>query len=108
QHLAGQPVDAVDLHRVRTTHTVCAGAAEGERAVQVVLDVEQQVQYPVGALGGNIVAFPVRLFVEFRIEAQDPQSHGDRVGGTLLRRVLPALGLGVCCDGHQYFRSIGS
>ena len=39
QRLAGQPVLAVDPHRVRAADAVRAGAAEGQRAVEVPLDL---------------------------------------------------------------------
>ena len=58
QHLAGQPVDAVDAHGVRAAHAVRARPPERQRAVQVALDVVQQVQQPVAGQARHPEALP--------------------------------------------------
>jgi len=75
QHLARQPVGSVDQHRVRPADAVGAGAAERERAVQVPLDVVQQVQDPVHGLRRHLVGLDVGCLVRLGIEAPDPQRH---------------------------------
>src|SRR3546814_391346 len=41
---AGQRVGAVDVHRARTADALAAGAAERQRGVDLVLDLDQRVQ----------------------------------------------------------------
>jgi hypothetical protein len=41
---AGQRVDAVDVHRARTADALAAGAAERQRRVDLVLDLDQCVE----------------------------------------------------------------
>ena len=41
---AGQRIGAVDVHRARAAHALAARAAEGERAVDLVLDLDQRVE----------------------------------------------------------------
>ncbi len=41
---AGQRVLAVDVHRARTAHAFAAGPAQGQRRVDLVLDLQQHVQ----------------------------------------------------------------
>ena len=50
QDLAAQPVPAVDPHGVGPADAVRAGPAEGQGAVDVPLDVVQDVQQPVAGL----------------------------------------------------------
>src|SRR5690606_12655558 len=111
QDLAGEPVDAVDAHRVRTAHTVGTGPAEGQRAVDVPLDVVQQVQHAVPGQRRNPVGLPVHVLVDLRVVPEDLDvDHGSaflhrrsiriQVGGPVL--VLVRSG-----GGHQYLRSIG-
>src|SRR5207249_4213728 len=71
QDFAGQAVRAVDQHGVRAAHAVRAGAAVGERAVDVPLDVVQGVEQPVRRLGLDAIFPPPRFFVLLRIEALD-------------------------------------
>jgi hypothetical protein len=62
QDLASKTIHAVDPHGVRAAHAVGAGAAEAEGAVDVPLDVVQQVQDAVGGESGEprTTAVPVR------------------------------------------------
>ena len=41
---AGERVHAVDVHRARAADALAAGAAEGERGVDLVLDFDQRVE----------------------------------------------------------------
>mmetsp|Transcript_21075 Transcript_21075/g.52750 ORF Transcript_21075/g.52750 Transcript_21075/m.52750 type:complete len:244 (+) Transcript_21075:662-1393(+) len=41
---ASQAILAIDVHRTRTTNALSAGAAEGERGVDLVLDLDESVQ----------------------------------------------------------------
>ena len=61
QRLAGQPVAAVDAHRVGAAHAVRAGATERQRAVLLPLDLVQGVEHAVGAVGADRELVPVRL-----------------------------------------------
>ena len=72
--LAGEPVAAVDEHRVRAAHAVRARPAEGQRPVLLVLDAVEQVQDAI-PLGVRLdrVRLPVRLLVTLGIEAKDPK-----------------------------------
>ena len=54
QRLAGQPVAAVDPHRVGAADAVRARAAEGQRAVLVPLDLVQGVEHAVGRLADDL------------------------------------------------------
>ena len=60
QHLAAQPVSAVDPHRVGPADAVRAGPAEGQRAVDVPLDVVQHVEQPVAGQRRHPVGLRVR------------------------------------------------
>ena len=71
--LAGEPVAAVDEHRVGAADPVRAGPAEGERAVLVPLHLVQQVEHPVGRLGLDLVLLPVRLVVGLGVVAADAE-----------------------------------
>src|SRR3984885_13888237 len=119
QHLAGQSVDAVDPHRVGATHAVRAGPPEGQRAVQIALDVDQQIEHTVGRQARYPEALPaagIRVLVRvFRIEPSDSQGNHHRAhwdGGQ--RRALRVTGRGGLANlvfrqrAHQYFRSLGS
>jgi hypothetical protein len=113
QHLACQPVHAVDSHGIRPADSVCAGAAEGQCAVSVSLDVEQQVEHPVRGQRGNLEGLPERLVVQFGVVPADLQGDGHGAGWSA-RLVAVALGRrgggggDVGCRTHQYLRSIGS
>ncbi len=82
QHLAGQPVDAVDAHGVRAAHPVRAGAPEGERAIEVALDVDQQIEQPVTGQTRHSKALPATGFREclgiVGVEPGDLEGHQHR------------------------------
>ena len=88
--LAGQPVAAVDEHRVGAAHAVGARAAERERAVLLVLDRVEQVEDAVLRVGLDGVALPVRLLVALGVVAEDAQVDLHR---RRLRSVDPRLRL---------------
>ena len=48
---AGQRVDAVDVHRAGAADALAAGAAEGQRRIDLVLDLDQRVENHRPALG---------------------------------------------------------
>ena len=48
-----------------------AGAAEGQRAVLVPLDLVQRIQQPVGGFYLDLVLLPVGLLIRLRIESLD-------------------------------------
>ena len=105
QRLAGEAVARVDAHRIGTTHAVCAGASERERAILLPLDLVKCVKDPVGRVSLDLELFPVLLARSvltdtFGVHALDAQCHrhGGDFGGDG----------GVVDNGHcQYFRSIG-
>jgi len=62
---------AVDVHRVRTADAFTAGASQRQRVV-VLLDAHDRVeQHPIARLERDVVALHVRLFVDFRVVAED-------------------------------------
>src|SRR6516165_9435710 len=113
QHLAGQSVDAVDAHAVGAAHAVRTGSPEGQRPVEVALDVDQQVEHAVAGQAGYPKALPATGFREclglVRVEPGDLHGHhhralGDRRQGRFQRDLWFD---DVACS-HQYFRSLGS
>ena len=74
QRLAGQPVAAVDPHRVGAADAVGAGAAERQRAVLLPLDLVQGVEHAVGAVHLDPVVLPVRLGVQLRGRSGGPSA----------------------------------
>src|SRR6476659_5735558 len=104
ERLAGEPVLAVDPHRVRAAHAVGAGAAEAQRAVLLPLDLVQRVEDAVRGVREDLVLLEVRLGVDLGVEPLDAQRDGERrdlAGGG-----GPARGL-LGDSSHQYLRSIG-
>src|SRR5699024_734658 len=112
QGLAGQTVAAVDAHGIRTAHTMGTGPAEGQRAVDLPLDLVQGIEHTVGALHGDVVLLPVRLRVLLGIEPCDEEGAGEgRNRSGLARDVIGKIDLrrrlsGCCIGAHQYLRSI--
>ncbi len=51
QHLAGQPVAAIDAHGIRTANSVGARSTVREGAVFVPLDLVQRVEHAIGLFG---------------------------------------------------------
>src|SRR5699024_8204330 len=82
-----------------------AGAAEGQRAVQVPLDLVHGVQHPVGAVHSDGEVLPISALLRLRVEPGDPQ--GDVEGGDLLGTGLGGRGL-VGDSSHQNVRSFGA
>jgi hypothetical protein len=85
QHLAGEPIHAVDAERVRAADAVLAGASQREGPIEVPLDVVEAVEHPVGRL---------------RIELE-----GVEVGVLSGLRLIPVH---LERYPHQYTRSLGS
>ncbi len=103
QGLAGEPVAAVDAHRVGPADAVRARAAERQRAVLLPLDLVQRVENAVGRVHLHVVVDPARLVVDLGVEAPDDERDGERLEARLDGRVA-----GFCSRVHsQYFRSIG-
>ena len=73
QHLAGEPVAAVDTHRVRSADTVRARAAVGQRSVGVPFDLVERVEHPIGSLGLDLIFLEDRLVVDFRVITLDAE-----------------------------------
>ena len=72
--LAGEPVAAVDEHRVRAAHAVGARSPERQRPVLLVLDPVEQVEHAVHLrVGLDRVRLPVRLLVALGVEAEDAE-----------------------------------
>jgi hypothetical protein len=90
---------------------VRAGPPEGQRAVEVALDVDQQVEQPIGGQARNPEALPAAgigvLIRVFRIEPGDPQRHHHRAFRDRRQRRVSGL-RGLDIRTHQYFRSLGS
>ena len=80
QRLAGQPVAAVDPHRVRAADAVRARAAEGQRAVLLPLDLVQARPGP-GPSGRSSTwkSSQLRLVGDLRVVAADPEGDRDQV-----------------------------
>ena len=111
QHLARQPVDAVDAHGIGAAHAVRARPPERQRAVEIPLDVVQQVEQPVTGKARHPEALPARAVGILRVEPGDLQRHHHRaVGDRRQRGILarPRALIPVLRARHQYFRSIGS
>ena len=81
QHLARQPVDSVDTHRIGAADTVRTRPAESQGAVQVPLDVVQQVEHPVAGQARDAEALPARSVGILRVEPGDLQRHHHRAVG---------------------------
>src|SRR3546814_6165070 len=69
---AGQRVGAVDVHRARTADALAAGAAERQRGVDLVLDLDQRVQdHRPAAVQVDLVGVQARILVVVRAPAID-------------------------------------
>src|SRR5579883_730602 len=83
----GERVGAVDVHRARAAHALAAGAAEGQRAVDLVLDLDQRVQdhRPAGReidlVGVEARVLPVVRRPAVDLEGPDPGGAGGRLVG---------------------------
>src|SRR5690606_30761278 len=80
---AGQRIGAVDVHRARTADALAARAAEGQRRVDLVLDLDQRVQDHRAALVEvDLVGIGARILVVVRAPAIDLElAHAGRAGG---------------------------
>ena len=67
---------AVDHHAATAAHRHMAGPAEGQRRVQLVLDVGQRVQHDPVVPVRHGVALEVGLAIRLRIVAQDLEGDG--------------------------------
>src|SRR5690606_25790362 len=99
---------AVDPHRVGAADAVRAGTPEGQRAVQIPLDLVQRVQDALLGIDLDLEVFPGRLRRDLRVEPADPEGGGDvggvgeaRLGLSGRTRLVQNRG------SHQYLRSIG-
>jgi hypothetical protein len=94
---AGEAVVAVDVHGAAPADALAAAAAEGERRVLLVLDLEQRVQHHRPAVGQvHLVVLEVRLRRR-RVRVPPVDREGLRAGGGLgrwRRRGGRGVGLG--------------
>src|SRR5213075_1518704 len=99
---------AVDVHRARAAHALAAGAAEDERTVDFVLDLDQRVQNhrPAGR-EVDLVGVDPRILTVVRRPAIDPEGLDvGRAGGRLVGVADADLGIGGQGKlGHRYFLS---
>ena len=112
QRLAGQAVAAVDAHRIGAADAVGAGPAEGQRAVDLPLDLVEGIQHTVGAVHRDVVFLPVCLGIDLGVEAGDPEGavegrDGSAFAGHVCRQVDLRRWLWGGIGAHQYLRSIG-
>lgn len=64
----GQRVRTADVHRARAADALTAGSSEGERRVDLILDLDQRVQYHRTArVEVDLVGLHVRLRLAFRV-----------------------------------------
>jgi hypothetical protein len=89
EHLAGEPVDAVDAHRVGPADAVRARAPERQRPVLVPLDLVQRVDQAVALLDRHLEVLPVGVGVDLRVIAADPHRDGAELARRLRRRRRP-------------------
>ena len=75
QDLASQAVAAIDAHGIRTTDTMCAGAAVCERAIHCPFDGVHGVQQAVDGIDLHAIIGPVWLLILFGVEASDTHQH---------------------------------
>ena len=69
---AGERVGAVDVHRARAANALAAGAAEGQRRIDVVLDPDERIENHRAAVAGvDIVGVDARIVRVVRIPAVD-------------------------------------
>src|SRR5690554_5404960 len=87
---AGQGVGAVDVHRAGAADALAAGAAEGQRGVDLVLDLDQRIENHRPALVEvDLVGVGTRVFVVVRAPSVDLElAHAGRSGR---RGEVPAL-----------------
>ena len=91
-HLAGEPVAAVDQHRVGAADAVSAGAPERQRSVLLVLHPMEEVEDAIGLrVGLDRVRLPVRLLVALGVVAEDAEVD---LHGSLGLRVQYVRGFG--------------
>ena len=88
---AGQRVLAVDVHGAGAADALAAGAAEGQRRVDVVLDPDQAVQHHRPAfIGVDEIGVDAGVFAVVRIPAIDLELAGLAGAG----RLRPGLAAG--------------
>jgi hypothetical protein len=69
---AGEPVLAVDIHRAGAANALAARAAEGQRAVDLVLDLDQRIQHHRAGFGQiDLERVVARIFAAVGIIAID-------------------------------------
>ena len=98
QHLAAQPVSAVDPHRVGPADAVRAGPAEGQGAVDVPLDVVQHVEQPVAGQRRHPVRLGVRQLVQLGVVPLDVHGQHDGALGHGRQPDGAVRAVGVLCD----------
>ena len=70
-----------------------AAAAESQRAILITFDLVQGVKNAISGVAGDYVIFPMRITIDFWIEASDSKRDIHALKGFI--------------RAHQYFRSIG-
>src|SRR5690606_34397020 len=82
---AGQGVGPVDVHRARTADALAAGTAEGQRGVDLVLDLDQRVQdHRTALVEVDLVGVGARVLAVVRVPAVHLEgAHARRPGGRL-------------------------
>src|ERR1700691_134784 len=88
RHGAGQRIGTVDVHGAGATHALAAGAAKGQRRVDVVLDPDQRVENHRPAVAGiDVISIDLRVTAVVGTPAINPE-FAFRFG---FRRMRPAL-----------------
>jgi hypothetical protein len=88
---AGDGVAAADIHGAGTANAFAAGAAEGERRVDLVLDVDENVEDHRPDLAHvDLVVIPARVAAGFRVVAIDLEG-AQLLGRSRLRPALAGL-----------------
>src|SRR5690606_16795272 len=92
---AGERIDAVDVHGAGAADALPAGAAEGQRRVDIVLDIDQRVQHHRPAFGEvDFVSVDARVAVLVGVPAVNAElARLLRPGGRGVRLALDAAGV---------------
>src|SRR5262249_1111731 len=69
---AGKRIGAVDIHRAGAANTLAAGAAEGQRGIDIGFDPDQRVEHHRAAIAGvDVIGIDARVAAVLRIPAVD-------------------------------------
>ena len=100
---AGERVAAVDVHRAGAADALAAGAAEGQRRIDLVLDLDQRVQdhRPAG-VEIDLVGVGARVLPVVRVPAIDAElAHAFRTGGRLVGLAMADAAVGGKIEGDH-------